>query len=225
MPKDPRSVFTVGKVRNCFTVFEYKLFCLPCSRYSLSFTPEDPLISRLQLQVNLKFIEYTSVSLYTRHSTLSWSSMRLLVRISATAGKRLLRQTVGTNANVSRSLINTHNSRGTSGKTPSVQYGHVMLHTSESSRVKQEGEVHMTRDPLAVHMYFKGLGDYTRADLQVVYPIFYHQRMRELGVVKTRSLKKLLRYREEIHEAGKIGRRPRATKPTSLLDLGTECDL
>lgn len=89
-----------------------------------------------------------------------------------------------------------------------------MLHSTEIPPLKQEGEIHMTKDPLAVKMYHGlRLGEFCRANLKVVWPIDYGQRVRELGVVKTRSLEKLLHYREEIHESGKLGRRLRVTKP------------
>ena len=39
-----------------------------------------------------------------------------------------------------------------------------------------------------------------------------------MGVVKTRSLAKLLRYREEIHESGNEGRQLRITKPKLHID-------
>lgn len=111
--------------------------------------------------------------------------------------------------------MHTYKGQGVGAKPPDVQYNHVMLHSFEIPPSKQEGETHMTRDPIAVKIYpgLAGLNEYCRADLQVVHPISYHQRVREIGVVKSRSLEKLLRYRDEIHQSGKIGRRPRITMP------------
>lgn len=110
--------------------------------------------------------------------------------------------------------LHTHGGQGVGDKPPSAQNNHVMIHSSEPPPPKQEGEIHMSRDPLAVWLqHGVRMSDYCRADLAQVYPIHYHQRVRELGVMKSLSLAKLLHYREEIHESGKMGRRRHVTKP------------
>lgn len=117
---------------------------------------------------------------------------------------------------VPSSPIHTYNYRGVGGLSPRVQNDHVMLYSTALPPSKKKGEDHMRRDPLAVWTRPDvDLHDDCRADLRLVYPIRYHQRVREMGVVKPQSLVNLLRYREQIHERGKNGRTWRITEPES----------
>ncbi len=145
--------------------------------------------------------------------------MRPSVETFATAGKFLVHSPGNMKTDAPSSPLHTYRRKGVGAKAPSAQDGHVMLHSTEIPPLKQEGEIHMTKDPLAVKMYhgFR-FGEFCRADLKVVWPIYYGQRVEEMGVVKTRSLAKLLHYREEIHESGKTGRRLRVTKPKLEVD-------
>ena len=121
------------------------------------------------------------------------------------------RQPGSTNTDASSSRITTLSGQGVGKKLPAAQYDYVMIHSSEPPPSKQEGEIHMTRDPIAAKKYpgFHDFHECCRVDLGIVYPIAYSNRVVEVGFVKKQSLRKLLRYRDEIHEFGKRGRQPR----------------
>ena len=220
-PKDPRGFFTVGKVRNQVLVLEFRFFHLlyfRCSRFWIS---ERAMIPRSQLRINHVFKGHFMVNNYTHPSTLSWLLMRPLVKLSAISGKCFLHGHGNTKTDAPSSPLHTPHGQGVKVKPPNVQFNHVILHSTEIPPSKQGGEIHMTRDPIAVKTLPPvRLYEYCRADLGAVYPISYNQRVREMGVVKARSLEKLLRYPEEIHESGERGRRWRITKPTP--DTGQE---